>query len=171
MICAVSLRLPGRGLLILERGPYVRASIGTAPMRVRIVFLAATGFVIASLSGFAAEPFSSQSRLEQRTSAEGDEFSLKSTGGWSRSARTADEDRPLKSAGASSKPGRAADEDKPLKSAGASSRTGRMADDDQPLKSAGASSRPGRKVEEIAPLRSAGGVTRPARIEDEGNRM
>jgi len=137
-----------------------------------IVSLAAAGFVICSPWGLAGGGSLSQSTLEQRTGLEGDEFSLKSAGGWSRPGRTADEDNPLKPAGASSKAGRAADEDKQLKSAGASSKAGRMADDDQQLKSAGASGGPGRNVEEIAPLRSSGGVNRPAaRIEDDGNRM
>jgi hypothetical protein len=140
-------------------------------MRALITSLAAVGLAISSLSAMAAEPFSSQSGVEQRTSAEGDEFNLKSTGHWSRPGRTADEDTPLKSAGASSKPGREADEEKPLKSAGASSPR-RTADEEQPLKSSGSSSKPGRTVEEIAPLRSSGGVNRPAaRIDDDGNRM
>jgi hypothetical protein len=150
-----------------DSGPYFWVRVRTL-----IISLAAVGFVISSLSGYAGgEALSSQTRLEQLGRTADDEPNLKSAGASSRPGRAADEEIVLKSAGASARLGRAADEEVPLKSAGASSKIGRMADDDQPLKSAGASSKPGRKVEEIAPLRSARGVTRPARIEDDGNRM
>ena len=104
-------------------------------MRALIVSLAAVGFAISSLSGYAREP--SQVRLEQP-------------------GRTADDEPNLKSAGASHRAGRAIDEDAPLKSAGAAARLNRAADDEsQPLKSAGVSHRAARAVDEDAPLKSA----------------
>jgi hypothetical protein len=128
------------------------------PMRTLIISLAAAGFVISSVSGYAGGDLSSRDKLEQQFRAGDDEPKLKSSGASTKAiVRAIDEDAPLKSTGAAKRPNRTADDDnQPLKSAGATRKTVRTIDDDAPLKSAGASSRAVRALDDDVPLKSAG---------------
>jgi hypothetical protein len=138
-------------------------TVGMHSMRALIISLAAAGFALSSLSGYAGGDLSSRSRLEQQSRVGDDEPKLRSAGASSKAiVRAIDEDAPLKSAGGARRPNRTADDDnQPLKSAGASRKIARAIDDDIPVKSAGASSRAVRAIDDDAPLKSAGAASTP----------
>ena len=130
-------------------------------MRALIISLAAAGFAICSLSGYAGDELS-RPKLEQPGRTADDEPKLKSAGASNKAARAIDEDVSLKSTGSTARPNRAAaDDEPPLKSAGSSRKAGRAIDEDAPLKSAGASSKVERTLDEDTPLKSFRAASRP----------
>ena len=136
-------------------------------MRALMISLAAAGFAICSLAGYAGDELSRE-RLEQPGRTADDEPKLKSAGASSKAARAIDEDSSLKSTGPTARPNRAAaDDEPPLKSAGGSRKAGRAIDEDAPLKSTSVPKKVGRAIDEDAPLKSAGASSKAERTLDE----
>ena len=136
-------------------------------MRALIISLAAAGFAICSLSGYAGDELS-RPKLEQPGRTANDEPKLKSPGASNKAARAIDEDVSLKSTGSTARPNRAAaDDEPPLKSAGSSRKAGRAIDEDAPLKSTSVPKKTGRAIDEDAPLKSAGASSKVERTLDE----
>ena len=137
-------------------------------MRALIIPLAAAGFTLCSVSGYAGDELS-RARLEQPGRTADEEPTLKSAGASTKAAHAIDEDAPLKSTGPTARPSSraAADDEEPLKSAGSSRKAGRAIDDDPPLKSSSVPTRAGRAIDDDASLKSAGASSKAERSLDE----